>query len=217
MNKPFIIAIDGLAASGKGTLAKLLAQELNFHFLPTGNIYRLIGKLLINSKTELNDISSIIKIAHTPIKLYDLLDYSLNNEKIAKVASRIATIPEVREILTKFQQEFAANNYPGVVLEGRDIGTVVCPNANIKFFITANLEVRARRRYQELHKNEPNLLYSDIIKNMQDRDERDKNRAISPLIPAPDAIIIDNSNLSIENSLKYILSFIPQTVKYTNI
>ncbi|MFV9876239.1 MAG: (d)CMP kinase [Rickettsiales endosymbiont of Dermacentor nuttalli] len=217
MKKPSVIAIDGLAASGKGTLAKLLAEVLHFHFLPTGNIYRFIAKLVINLNVNLSNIKKIIEVAHTPIKLSDLMDYSLNNDKIAEVASKIATIQEVRETLMEFQQNFAVTSQPGVVIEGRDIGTIICPNADIKFFITASLEIRAQRRYQELSKTITNISYNNILKSMQERDTRDKNRPISPLIPALDAIVIDNSNLSVEDSLKYILSFITQTVKYTNV
>jgi cytidylate kinase len=214
MNHPFIVAIDGPAASGKGTLARNLAKALDYDFLPTGNIYRALAKRVINNKVNLSDTKDIVEIAKMPFELAELFAEDLQGEEISKASSTIAIIPEVRQALLAMQRDFPANSSKnGVVIEGRDIGTVVFPDADIKFYITANLDCRAERRYKELLNKGVLVIYETIIEELQKRDERDSNRKLAPLKEASGAIVVDTTNLNAEEVLNYVLSFIPIRAK----
>lgn len=206
-----VIAIDGPAASGKGTLAKQLAAELNYALLDTGKLYRAVGKLtlamVVDARTALADqnFSVLAKKAALSLegeitKNKDFLnDPSLLSEEVASVASKVAVIPEVREALFNFQRSFAQNppnGMAGAILDGRDIGTVICPDAPIKFFVTASPEVRAKRRFDELVTHNSSITYAQILKDVLMRDERDQNRKDAPLIAAEDSMVIDSSDLS---------------------
>jgi len=194
-----VIAIDGPAASGKGTVSKAISEKLQFHYLDTGKLYRAIGAKYLEG---LEPIS-----AATNLRSDDLYNYDLQKPEIAKAASEIAAIPEVRAALLKFQRNFS-KKMPGTVLDGRDIGTVVCPDAKIKIFLTASLEARAYRRYLELQKIEKNLKLDTIIDQIKERDERDKTRSSSPLIASSDAKVFDTSDLSIKEAIHHLLCYI---------
>ena len=192
----FIVAIDGPAAAGKGTISKAIATNFKFAHLDTGLLYRGVGKkALAYSRTSFYpEISRQLALELTP---EDLLSDDLRTDEVAQAASKVAIIPEVRDVLFDFQRNFA-NQKGGTVLDGRDIGTTICPNADVKLFITASAEVRALRRFKELTKKGHKVSFQDVLNDVSERDTRDRERTVSPLVAADDAIIIDTSNLSIE-------------------
>ena len=194
-----VIAIDGPAASGKGTVSKALAEKLKFHYLDTGKLYRAIGAKYLEGHEPISVAKNL--------RSDDLNNHDLQKPEIANAASEIAAIPEVRAALLKFQQNFS-KKMPGVVLDGRDIGTKVCPDAKIKIFLTASLEARAYRRYLELRRTEKNLKLETIKNQIKERDERDKTRSSSPLIAAVDAKVFDTSYLSIKEAVDHVLYYI---------
>ena len=193
-----VIAVDGPGGSGKGTICKYASKILGFPYLDTGLLYRAVAAKLIRftdsiSKDKAVDIASSIMPE-------DLNETSLRHPKIADWASQVSSIPEVRQKLFKYQVDFS-NNPAGAILDGRDIGTHICPNADLKFFITAKLETRARRRWMELSKENPLELFEKVMKDLAARDHRDKSRKSNPLIKAEDALLIDTSELTIDASV----------------
>ena len=204
-----LIAVDGPAAAGKGSLSLRLAEHFDFARLDTGLIYRAVALKVL--KTEGSDSNKdAVEIAQL-LSLNDMSTKGLRNEEVGIMASKIAIIPEVRNILLRFQRNFAANppnNKLGAVLDGRDIGTVVCPNANFKLFVTASPEVRAERRFKELQDRGEEAIRSAILQDIIDRDERDKSRSVSPLMPAQDAYILETSTLDLDAVFKIALNYI---------
>jgi cytidylate kinase len=204
-----LIAVDGPAAAGKGSLSLKLAEHFDFARLDTGLIYRAVAMKVL--KTDgLNRNKGAIEIAQL-LSLNDLDAKGLRNEKVGVTASKIAIIPEVRNILLNFQRSFAAtppNNKLGAVIDGRDIGTVVCPNADFKLFVTASPEIRAERRFKELQDRGEEAIRSAILRDIIDRDERDRRRLVSPLVPAPDAYILETSTLDLDAVFKMALNYI---------
>ena len=194
-----IIAIDGPAASGKGTVSKAISAKLQFNYLDTGKLYRAIGAKYLEG---CEPISAAQNLDINDLKLYDL-----KTPKIAQVASEIALIPEVRASLLEFQRNFS-KKLPGAVLDGRDIGTVVCPDAKVKIFLTASLESRANRRYLELVKQDPKVSLETILEQIRQRDERDQKRISSPLVAATDAKVIDTSELSIKEAVEKVFAYV---------
>ncbi|MEO8322174.1 MAG: (d)CMP kinase [Bradyrhizobium sp.] len=194
-----IIAIDGPAASGKGTLGRRLARHYGFRHLDTGLIYRAVAKMLLDRDFKLTDEAQAVAAAMA-LDPEIFGDLALKSQRIGDAASVVSAIPGVREVLVSFQRQFAGAP-PGAVLDGRDIGTVICPNADVKIFVVADPQVRARRRALEAGARgeaaDEALILADIIK----RDERDRNRAAAPLKAAADAHILDNSNLDVEGSV----------------
>lgn len=210
-----IIAIDGPAGAGKGTIARGIALHYNLAHLETGLLYRALAFKIIRNKLDLNKISQITELAST-LTLEDLQNKELRSEEIGNLASKIAIFPEVRQTLLEFQRNFAnspPSNFNGAVLDGRDIGTLVCPQADIKFYITAQLEVRAQRRLKELQDKGIDSIYTSIIQSMMDRDLRDEGRQQAPLKVAKDAYVIDTSNLSPDDVLKQSRTVIEQHLK----
>ncbi len=214
-----IIAMDGPASAGKSTLAVMTADALNFHFLNTGMIFRAIAYLIDKNNIDIknNDaIKNILDTTKIEIKFKNKNQIVFVNKedttkyvslpKIASLASFYSQNPIIREKVSELQHEFA--NKFDVVIEGRDIGTQVFPNADYKFFVTASIEERAKRRYQTLKNNNPALKLQDVKKQLQERDYNDIHRKISPLIQAKDAIVIDTSNDTIKQSLNKILNCI---------
>jgi cytidylate kinase len=201
-----IIAIDGPAASGKGTLGKRLAHHYGYRHLDTGVIYRAVAKALLDEGFDLTDEARAVAVAREldPEKFGHP---ELKSQRIGDAASVVSAIPSVREALVNFQRQFAADP-PGAVLDGRDIGTVICPNADVKIFVVADPLVRARRRTLEaLSRGEAAdeaLVLADILK----RDERDKNRAAAPLRRAPDAHLLDTTNLDIDAAFRAAIDLI---------
>ena len=194
-----IIAIDGPAASGKGTVSKAISAKLQFNYLDTGKLYRAIGAKYLEGHEPIS--------AAQNLNNNDLEKYDLQKPEIAQVASEIALIPEVRAALLEFQRNFS-KKLPGAVLDGRDIGTVVCPEAKVKIFLTASLESRANRRYFELVKKNAKINLETILEQIRQRDERDRKRKSSPLIAAIDAKVIDTSELSIKEAVDKVLAYV---------
>ncbi|WBU29982.1 (d)CMP kinase [Rhodopseudomonas palustris] len=201
-----IIAIDGPAASGKGTLAKRLAAHYGFRHLDTGVIYRAVAKAMLDVGADLTDEARAAEVARTldPAR-FD--DPALKSHAVGEAASVVSAHPQVRAALVEFQKTFAAAP-PGAVLDGRDIGTVICPDAEVKIFVVASPEVRAHRRFLEVQsRGEPAdeaVILADIVK----RDERDKNRSAAPLKQAPDAVLLDNSYLDIEGGVRAAIDIV---------
>ena len=187
-----IIAVDGPAAAGKGTIARALASHFGYHFLDTGSLYRMVGLAVLRAGGEPITAGAAIAAA-TSLNPQKFSDADLRNEQVGAAASIVAAIPEVRAALLDLQRAFARKE-PGAVLDGRDIGTVVCPDAEVKLFITASPDVRARRRQKELG----SAAYDAILADIRARDERDSTRATAPLVAAPDAVTLDTSELDIE-------------------
>ena len=196
------IAIDGTAASGKGTLGKKLSDKYRFPYLDTGMLYRKVAYDLIKNKiTSSNNFEKNCCDFAKKLVFNELKNENLRSEDIAKLASKIATYPSLRYILDEKQKEFNnlnKNKFGGCILDGRDIGTKILPNADFKFFITASLEVRAKRRLLEknisfLHENDEKCMLLTLMNDMRERDKLDSNRKISPLAPAKDAYFIDTS------------------------
>lgn len=210
MTRP-VIAIDGPAASGKGTLARKVAQALGFALLDTGALYRGVALTMIRAGADLGDGDAATATARalTAADIDRLThDPSLRLDETAVGASRVSAVPGVRQALLDFQRGFAANppgGAPGAVLDGRDIGTVICPEAPVKLFVTASVEVRARRRFAELQGRGENPDFADVLADMQARDDRDTKRAVAPLVPAADAVIIDNSEMTPDQVLQAAL------------
>lgn len=203
---PFIIAIDGPAASGKGTLARELAQHLGYAFLDTGAVYRLVALETITNSTPPEIAAEKVQ---QNFDVEQLKNPALRSETVSQETSRISAIPEVRAILKDLQYNFAHNPaFTGTVLDGRDIGTIICPDAHLKLYITASVETRALRRFKEQQSRGNDANYDSILQEMKIRDERDSTRAIAPLKPAPDAVIIDTSSLDTKAVLDKALTLI---------
>jgi cytidylate kinase len=207
-----LIVIDGTASSGKGTVAKMLANKLGFAYLDTGLLYRCVA-YKANKNNFLNNIDNLVKIANS-ITPEDLQNELLKSDEIAKLASIVAKEQKVRDALLSLQHSFAKNpavdniKVAGAVLDGRDLGSFVFPNANYKFFITANLSIRAQRRYKDLVIKNSNISLLEVEKSLADRDLQDSTRSVAPLQKAKDAIFIDTSNYTPQQVLDILLSYI---------
>lgn len=219
MAKP-VIAIDGPAASGKGTLARRLAEELGFAYLDTGKLYRAVAHeivstgLSIKDKKDARDAGQIVvkRIGNDPSILQNP---HLEDDKIGSAASVIAAYPEVRNALNQFQKNFAKNppmHAKGAVLDGRDIGTIIAPNAQLKLFITAKTEIRAQRRLKELQSKGISTSYSLVLDDMRSRDARDAGRKDAPMTIAKDAIQIDTSEMNAQDAFQKALQLAHQTL-----
>jgi len=193
---PLIVAIDGPAGSGKTTLARLLAADLGLAFLDTGLIYRAVASRLIESGDALDDVAAATRAAHE-VGADELEDPRLQSEAVSRGASQVAVIPEVRAAMLSFQRDFG-DAASGAVLVGRDIGTVVRPDANRKIFVTASLEERAARRCKELQASGVATIYERVLQDLRQRDARDRSRAVAPLVPAHDAFVIDTTTQDVD-------------------
>ena len=228
--KKNIIAIDGYASTGKSSLAKQLSIHLNYIYVNSGSMYRAITLYAINKKlTPLNE-KNIIDLINA---LYDIkLDYIINKSsknsdiylnglnvekqinslEVSDLVSLVAEIPQIRRFVVKIQKSFKSKK--GLVMDGRDIGSIVFPDADLKLFLTASDKVRAKRRYDELNKEGYDVEYDDILHNIITRDKKDSERKDSPLIIAEDAIVIDNSDLTIEEQVDTVLKIIESNVSF---
>lgn len=208
MTKTFVVAIDGPAASGKGTLARKLAARLGFLHLDTGLTYRAVARSLLDDGKSLEDEAEAVAAARS-VDLSQLDGATLSSHEIGSAASRVAVMPRVRQALVEQQRRFA-DTQPGAVLDGRDIGTVVCPDADVKLYVTASPQERARRRWNEMQLKEQNVSFEKVLDDIKQRDARDMGRADSPLKPADDAHLLDTSEMDIETAFRMALDIIEQ-------
>lgn len=206
-----VIAVDGTAASGKGTLAKKLAAHFGFHHLDSGSLYRLTALGVIDAGGDPNNEADAVKAAHAidPSKSGDM---RIRSAEIGKAASLVSVFPPVRAALLDYQRGFARHE-PGAVIDGRDIGTVVCPDATAKLFVDASPEVRAHRRWLELESYGQAPNEAQILREIRERDERDTNRAISPQKPAADADLLDTSHLGIDAAFAAALALVQPKIE----
>lgn len=195
----FTIAIDGPAAAGKGTISKAVAAHFGFAHLDTGLLYRAVGAKTLAGVDAIAAAESLVA--------EDLEADDLRTSEVAQAASKVAVIPEVRSALVDFQKAFA-RRAGGAVLDGRDIGTVICPDAEAKLFVTANAEVRAERRFKELQGKGSDQSYQEVLAEVKERDKRDRERATAPLKPAAGAVLIDTSEMSIEAAVQAAIAAI---------
>ncbi len=220
--KNIIIAIDGYSSCGKSTLARQLAKELNYHYIDTGAMYRAVTLYLIQNQIDIHHPEMVANVLNQISIAFDfdeaiqtqitlLNGENIENEirinpRVASAVSDVSALSEVRRFLVKQQQELGKNK--GIVMDGRDIGTVVFPGAEIKLFITAEPSIRANRRLDELKEKGQNTTYEEVLANLAKRDRNDTTRADSPLVKASDAIEIDNSNLSKDEQLNQVLKLV---------
>jgi cytidylate kinase len=213
MKKFLVIAIDGPSASGKGTLAEKISKHFNLPYLNTGALYRLVAwRLILQAQDDrLNNFENHIADLIKNISATELENEELFSEKVGAVASIIAKSPKLRAALFSFQKDFieiSKKEKQGCVLDGRDTTTIICPDANYKFFVTADVEIRAQRRFSQLNKKGKKVSFDEILAQLKKRDENDFNRIDAPLQIAADAVVIDNGNLSIDEGFKEILQII---------
>jgi len=214
MSRSLIIAIDGPAASGKGTLARRLADYYHLPHLDTGLTYRAVAHMLLTKGWPLDDEAHAIEAARL-VDLGNLDREGLSAHTVADAASRVAVIPEVRRILVEKQRAFAGQDN-GAVLDGRDIGTVVCPDADVKLYVTASAEVRAMRRLRDIEGRGGKADFDEILSDIKLRDERDMGRTDSPLKPAADAHLLDTSEMSIETAFLAAKAIIEDAIAKKN-
>ena len=201
-----IIAVDGPSAAGKGTLARGISAHYGFHFLDTGALYRMVGLQMLRTQTNFSDVAEATEFARS-LNVADFQDSELRDEVVGSAASKVAAIPEVRLALLKFQRDFAMRK-PGAVLDGRDIGTVICPDADVKFFITASVEARSLRRFKELQGLGLPANIEAVTADIKARDTRDATRSTAPTAAAADAIVVDTSELGVDEALEVVLAAI---------
>lgn len=198
-NTTFTVAIDGPAAAGKGTISRAVAAHFGFAYLDTGLLYRAVGAKVLQGAPALEAAQTL-----EPIELEG--DH-LRTPEVAQAASRVAVDPQVRAALVTFQRQFAQRD-GGAVLDGRDIGTVICPKADVKLFVTASAQTRAQRRMDELNATGMGLKFVDVLADVQARDKRDMERATAPLKPADDAVTLDTSALTAEQAIARAIEII---------
>lgn len=201
-----IIAIDGPAASGKGTLAKRVAVHYGLRHLDTGALYRAVARDTLAQGGDLTDASAAATAA-SRLDATTLGDPALRTAGLGEAASVVARHPEVRAVLLEYQRNFAAVA-PGAVIDGRDIGTVICPDADVKLFVTATPEERAHRRFLELKEGDAGIEEDAVLADIRSRDDRDRNRAVAPLVQAEDAALLDTTNLAIDAAFRAAIDLI---------
>ncbi|MGV6839622.1 MAG: (d)CMP kinase [Planktomarina sp.] len=199
----FTVAIDGPAAAGKGTVARAVAEHFGFAHLDTGLLYRVVGKKTLEGAEAISAAQNMVP--------EDLMSDGLRNAAVAKAASKVAVIPEVRAAFLDFQGRFARRD-GGAVIDGRDIGSVICPDAEVKLFVTASPQVRAQRRFAELSAKTDGVTFDSVLADVIARDKLDSERETSPLVQTPDAVLIDTSDMSIEDAVQAAVDAIKQNL-----
>ena len=220
INQKYTITIDGPAASGKGSLSKIVSNDLNLYYMETGIYYRIFAKNILDQGFKEDQTFKIEKyFKEDQFKLNIVNKENIYNDEVSKLASILAKKKVVRSIITNKQQrtlEDYPSTFKGILLEGRDCGTVIAPNADVKIFLTANINVRANRRFKQVsQKNDSN--YEDILMDLVERDKRDESRKISPLKKAEDAILLDNTHNSLEETINIVKNIIFSKLPYLKI
>lgn len=209
-----VIAIDGPTASGKGTVAQLVATQLGFHYLDSGALYRLTALSALRNTVALNDEQALAKLAETLQCSFtngdiflagENVTLAIRAEEVGNAASKIAALPALRQALVALQLRF--RTAPGLIADGRDMGTVIFPDADLKVFLTASPEARAQRRYKQLIDKGFSANIQDLLKDLNERDARDANRAVAPLKPAEGAYLLDTSNLTVHQAVEQVLGW----------
>ncbi|MDA9707856.1 (d)CMP kinase [Alphaproteobacteria bacterium] len=212
MNKS-VITVDGPAASGKGSLSKKISEEFNFFYMETGIYYRGFASLFYQNQVNILDLPAFI----SNLNINDFEEYIIHNKKklystkVTKLASNLAKNKEIRSFIIKIQQEMIialGKKFNGIILEGRDCGSVVAPKADLKFYLTASLKVRAERRFNQLTKDNKDISYEQVLSDLRERDIQDKNRKHSPLQKPKGAVVIDNSDYKFEQTINIVKNII---------
>ena len=214
MSGSVVIAIDGPAASGKGTLARKLARHYGYAYLDTGSLYRAVGQAVLAAGGDPNDDEAALAAAEA-LDIAHIDEKAIRTREAGEAASIVAVKPAVRAAILDFQRNFAASppgGERGAVLDGRDIGTVVCPDARVKIFVTASPEIRAHRRWLELNSSGVEVSEAQILEDVRERDRRDAERTASPMKPAADAYLLDTSDLSIEAAFDAAVAIIDKAM-----
>ncbi|PTQ78637.1 cytidylate kinase [Nitrosomonas oligotropha] len=223
-NKIPVIAIDGPSASGKGTVAQLVARKLGFHYLDSGALYRLVALKTMQLNTDTQNPSAVAEIAiHLNVFFKDehiylddtIVTNAIRTEQCGIVASQLAAYPQVRAALTERQRAF--RQLPGLVTDGRDMGSVIFPDAVLKIYLTASAEVRAQRRHKQLIEKGMNANIADLLQDIQKRDERDSSRSIAPLQQGGDAKLLDTTSLTISQAQDAVLSWYNDVLAKTRV
>lgn len=215
-----IITIDGPGGTGKGTLSKMLAKELQWHFLDSGALYRILAFAALRAKVNLQDEGALADLATTlPVNFIDDLGEAariilngqdvtevIRTEHCSQIASQISVFPQVRAALLARQRDYCQS--PGLIADGRDMGTIVFPAAKLKIYLLASQEARAQRRFKQLKRQENDVSLLDVLRELQQRDARDQNRAVAPLKPALDAVVIDTTDLSVDEVFAQIMEIV---------
>ena len=213
-NAAIVIAIDGPAASGKGTLARRIASHYGYAYLDTGSLYRAVGQAVVAGGGDPADDKAALAAAQT-LDIAHIDERAIRTREAGDAASIVAVKPAVRAAILDFQRDFASSppgGEKGAVLDGRDIGTVVCPDASVKLFVTASPEIRAHRRWLELNKSGSEASEAQILEDVRERDRRDAERSVSPMKPAADAYLLDTSDLSIEAAFDAAVAIIDKAM-----
>lgn len=219
-----VITIDGPSGAGKGTVSTQLAKELGWNFLDSGAIYRVLAIASVHHQIASDDESALLPLASSLDVNFETTEsgskivlegedvtYSIRTEEIGSLASQIASLPRIREALLRRQRAF--KDTPGLVADGRDMGTVVFPNADVKIFLTASAEERAQRRYKQLKEKGHDVSIARLLTDIQARDERDANRKVAPLVPADDALVLDSTHLNVEQVIEKVKEFVSERME----
>lgn len=207
VNFPFVLAMDGPSASGKGLIGRMLAKNLNLDYFQSSLLYRKLAFMCAKANINIDDIVAIEALSLLPAVAEFDEEPDLSSEEISSLTSRIATIAAVRSNLSKHLVQII-NSSHRILMEGRDIGTVIAPDADLKIFITADLETRANRRYKQLLSEGKDCIMREVFEKLQERDLRDKGRSVAPLMPAKDALIIDTTNMTPQEVLNKIIGYL---------